>query len=76
MSKLVSNGVTLTEEEVCQAIVFAHKYLKLILEPGGAVALAAILSGKVPTQGKSIAITLSGGNIDISLFCEILQKHS
>ncbi len=75
MQRLVRGGVTITEDEVEHAIVFAYKYLKLIIEPGGAVALAAILSGKVDGGGKVTAITLSGGNIDPGLFAAILGRH-
>jgi len=74
MQRLVRDGITLTENEVCEAIVFAYKYLKLVLEPGGAVALAAVLSGKIKTQDRIIGLTLSGGNIDPALFAKILSK--
>jgi threonine dehydratase len=46
--------------------------LKLVAEPGGAVALAAILSGAFPLKGRTVAIVLSGGNIDPQLFSEII----
>jgi threonine dehydratase len=49
--------------------------LKLVVEPGGAVSLAAILAGKLPLQGKTVAAVLSGGNIDPSLFAEIIQDQ-
>ncbi|NOX83464.1 MAG: threonine/serine dehydratase [Alphaproteobacteria bacterium] len=75
MQRLVRGGVSLTEDEVGQAMVFAYKYLKLVVEPGGAVALAAILTGKFNAAGKTTAITLSGGNVDPSLFADILQRH-
>ena len=74
MERLVKAGATLDEDAVNQAIVFAFKYLKLVLEPGGAVALAAILSGKIDTRGRTIGVTLSGGNIDPALFAQILAK--
>ncbi len=75
MQRLVRGGVTITEDEVGQAMVFAFKYLKLVVEPGGAVALAALLTGKFNGLGKTTAITLSGGNVDPSLFAAILQRH-
>lgn len=74
MQRLVKGGVTLTEEDVCRAMVFAYKYLKLVVEPGGAAALAAILSKKFRAQGKTVAITLSGGNVDAPLFASILSR--
>jgi threonine dehydratase len=46
--------------------------LKLVLEPGGAVALAAVLCGRFTARGRSVAIVLSGGNIDDALLREVL----
>jgi len=76
MQRLVRGGVTLSEAEVEHAMVFAFKYLKLVVEPGGAVALAAILTGKFDGRGKTTALTLSGGNIDPLLYSSILAKYS
>ncbi|GJL91075.1 threonine ammonia-lyase [Hyphococcus sp.] len=73
MSRLVRGGVTLTEADVRQAMIFAYQNLKLVVEPGGAVALAAVLSGKFDAKGKTTALTLSGGNVDASLFAAILD---
>jgi threonine dehydratase len=64
-------GVVVTKSEVRHAIRAAFEKLHLVLEPGGAAALAAVLSGKV-TLGKVPLVTLSGGNIDRQLFTEIL----
>ena len=69
--RLLSGVLTVTDEEVRTAIRFAFKNLKLVVEPGGAVALAAVLSGKLDTKGLITAIVLSGGNIDVELFAEI-----
>ena len=68
---LLSGVLTVSDAEVRAAIRFAFKNLKLVVEPGGAVALAAILSGKLETIGLTTAIVLSGGNIDVDLFAEI-----
>jgi len=75
MKRLVRGGVSLTEEEVGRAMVFAFKYLKIVVEPGGAVALAAVLSGKFNAQEKITAITISGGNVDPPLFAEMLRRY-
>jgi threonine dehydratase len=69
--KLLKGVLTVTDDEVRSAIRFAFRNLKLVVEPGGAVALAAVLSGKLETAGKTTAIVLSGGNIDVELFAEI-----
>ncbi len=73
-SRLLTGGLVVTEAEVRQAIRFAFEELKLVVEPGGAVALAALLSGRYAAEGKTVAIILSGGNIDGALFAEILSE--
>jgi threonine dehydratase len=60
---------------VRQAIVFAARQLKLVVEPGGAVALAAVLAGKLDVRGRTVAVTLSGGNIDDALLVDLLATH-
>jgi threonine dehydratase len=74
--RLLSDVLTVTDQEVRAAIRFAFKNLKLVVEPGGAVALAAVLFGKVETAGKTTAIVLSGGNIDYELFAQIQAEPS
>lgn len=69
----VNGFVTVSEVEVGTAIGFAARHLKTVLEPGGAVALAAILHEKPPARGKTIAIVASGGNIDAELFAACLR---
>jgi threonine dehydratase len=69
--RLLAGVLTVSDDEVREAIRFAFNNLKLVVEPGGAVALAAVLSGKLQTVGKTTAIVLSGGNIDVELFAEI-----
>ena len=69
--KLLGNGLTVTDDEVRDAIRFAFRHLKLVVEPGGAVALAAVLAGKIETKDKVTAVVLSGGNVDAKLFSEI-----
>lgn len=65
---LVGQGVAVSDEEVGAAVAFAFRELKLVVEPGGAVALAALLTGKVDLAGKVAVAVLSGGNIDPELF--------
>lgn len=68
----LAGGLSVTEEEVKRAVRFAFETLKLVVEPGGAVALAAILAGKIDCNGKTVAATLSGGNADAELIAGIL----
>lgn len=71
--KLMSEGLVVSDDEVREAMRFAFRYLKMVVEPGGAVALAAVLSGKIPTANRITVIVLSGGNVDRKLFAEIQQ---
>jgi threonine dehydratase len=62
-----------TDEQALAAVAFACQRLRLVVEPGGAVALAALLSGVVDMRGKSVAIVLSGGNIDPAMLQRALS---
>lgn len=63
-SARLAGGLAVTDAEALDAVAFARDVLKLVVEPGGAVALACVLSGKIDAKGKTIAIVMSGGNID------------
>jgi len=69
---LVGDGVSATDAEVAAAVAFAFHELKLVVEPGGAVALAALLAGKVDVAGKIVVAVLSGGNVDPDLFHKLV----
>lgn len=64
---LLSGAVSVTDEEVLAAMRFGLEELRLVLEPGGSVALAALLSGRLALDGRSAVIVLSGGNVDLPL---------
>lgn len=70
--RLVDGGLAVTEDEVKDAMRRAFSVLKLVVEPGGAVALAAVLASKIETRGKTVGVILSGGNVDASLFASVL----
>lgn len=71
----LAGGLVVSEAEVKRAMVFAFEHLKLVIEPGGAVGLAAVLAGKIAAEGRNIAVIASGGNVDPELFAEILKGH-
>ncbi len=72
--ELLAGGLAVSDTEVAEAMAFAFRWLKLVVEPGGAVALAAALSGKVDLKGRAVAIVLSGGNVDAETFARVLGE--
>ena len=71
---LSMEGVAVSDEEALDAVAYAAQRLRLIVEPGGAVALAAALFGKIDMAGKSTLVVLSGGNIDGDLLIRALDR--
>jgi threonine dehydratase len=69
---LVGEGVVANDDEVAAAVGFAFRELKLVVEPGGAIALAALMSGKLDVGGKIAVAVLSGGNVDPELFYRLV----
>jgi threonine dehydratase len=69
---LLAGGLAVSDDQVRAAIRFAFDTLKLVVEPGGAVALAALLHGVAPPVDGDIAIVISGGNVDPEMFAAIL----
>lgn len=72
MRQLLAGGVVVTDDEVRAAMAFAFRRLRLVVEPGGAVALAAVLAGRLPVRGRTVAVVVSGGNVDAELFARTL----
>lgn len=70
---LLSGSLVVTDDEVRRAMKAAYQHLRLVVEPGGAVPLAAVLAGKLDVAGKSVAVVLSGGNVDTPVFIEALN---
>jgi len=71
--KLVGQGVIASDEEVGRAVAFAFRELKLVVEPGGAIGLAALLAGKLDIKGKVVVAVLSGGNVDAEMFQRLVS---
>jgi threonine dehydratase len=70
--RLLAGGLVATDDEVRDAVAWAARDLKLVVEPGGAVGLACVQSGRLPTLGQSVVVVLTGGNIDATLLRSIL----
>ncbi|MBT5047301.1 MAG: threonine/serine dehydratase [Rhodospirillaceae bacterium] len=68
----LAGGVVVTDDQAKQAMAFAYRHLKLVVEPGGAVALAAVLNGLVDCRDKTVITVCSGGNVDPEMFQEAL----
>jgi threonine dehydratase len=64
----IAGGVVVTDEAVLRAMAFAFLHLKLVVEPSGAVGLAALMSGAFDGRDKTTAVVLSGGNVDPAIF--------
>ena len=71
-----ARAVSVTEEEIAAAMAFAARHLRLIVEPGGAVALAAALTGRAGPLSERSVVVLSGGNVDPRLYAEILASQA
>ena len=68
----LAGAVAVSDAEVLAAMAFAFTHLKLVVEPGGAVALAALLSGRFDGKGQVVGIVISGGNVDPAVFARAL----
>ena len=73
-ARLLAPGLVVTDAEVRTAMQLAFRHLHVVVEPGGAVALAAALTGRLAVRGRTIGIVLSGGNVDAPLFAEVLAR--
>ncbi len=73
--KLLSGGLVVSDDEVKDAMRFAFRHLKLVIEPGGAAALAAVLSGKIETRDKVTVVVVSGGNVDAEMYASIQRNE-
>jgi threonine dehydratase len=74
IQKYVNGIITVSEHEILKAMRFIWERMKLVVEPSGAVSLAAAMAGQLPIQGKKVGIIISGGNIDLNDFFNLLEK--
>ncbi len=70
--KLLTGGLAVSDSDVAGAMAVAFRDFKIVVEPGGAVALAAILSGAYDVRGKIVAVVCSGGNVDAGVFSQTI----
>ena len=70
--ELIGQGLAASDAEVARAVRYAFEELKLVVEPGGAIGLAALLAGKLDVNGKVVVGVLSGGNVDAELFAKLI----
>ncbi len=73
INRRLSGALTVADAEVAEAMAFAFRHLKLVVEPGGAVSLAALLAGRIEGGDRTTALVLSGGNVDPALFAAIIE---
>jgi threonine dehydratase len=71
--RLLTGVVTVTDDDALQAMAVAMEELKIVVEPGGAIALAAALTGRVPVEGRTVAVVCSGGNADPAVLARALD---
>jgi threonine dehydratase len=72
---LTRGVVTVSDDEIRDAMQFLFERMKLVAEPSGASALAALLAGKIDGRGKRVGVTVSGGNIGLDGFCRIIGER-
>ncbi|MDO9525158.1 MAG: pyridoxal-phosphate dependent enzyme, partial [Gemmobacter sp.] len=68
LKRLCGPGMVVTDEEALEAVGLAYQRLKIVLEPGGAVALAAALFRRDQIEGDAVICVASGGNVDRDMF--------
>lgn len=73
--KLAAGGIAVSDDEALAAMAFAWRNLKIVVEPGGAVALAALLTGKFDAGKKRVGVILSGGNVEYAMMVRALSEH-
>lgn len=65
--------LTVTDEELLRAMVCLWERMKIVVEPTGALGVAALFEGKVAAHGKRVGVILSGGNVDLKSFAQLVS---
>ena len=76
LSRLCGPGIVITEDEALHAMALAFLRLKIVVEPGGAAALAAALFHGDEIQGDAVIAVATGGNVDPAMFIRALEQHA
>ncbi|SMR70645.1 threonine dehydratase [Aliiroseovarius halocynthiae] len=76
MTRLCGAGIVVTDKDCLRAMALAFTRLKLVIEPGGAVALAAALFQPLEIKGDAVIVVVSGGNVDAPLFADALNRFA
>ena len=76
MKRLLAGAVSICDADALAAVAFAWRELKLVVEPSGALGLAALLGGKIEPTGMVAGVVLSGGNVDAALFAQALSASA
>lgn len=74
IKKYVDGMVTVTDDEIAEAVLLLMERMKMVVEPAGAVSLAAVLNKRIDTPGKKVVCLLSGGNIDVGFIHRLVEK--
>ena len=72
---LLAGGLVASDDEVRAAMRFAFEHYKIVVEPGAAVGIAAILDGRIDITGKTVATVVTGGNVDPARFCNLIEQN-
>ena len=72
--RLLADVVSVSDEQLTQAMAFIATRMKLLVEPTGCLAAAAAMHGRVPLRGRRVGVILSGGNVDLARFCSLADR--
>jgi len=71
---LLAGALSVSDQAAKDAMLFAYHHYKIVVEPGAAVGLAAVLSGEIDPKGKNIVVVITGGNVDHQRFCHLVGE--
>ncbi|MEQ8398615.1 threonine/serine dehydratase [Thalassobaculum sp.] len=71
---LLAGGLTASDADVAAAMRFAFEHYKIVVEPGAAVGIAAVLNGQIDISGRTVATVVTGGNVDLDRFCSLTHQ--